>query len=71
MARAMSRRVGCDACARSASSRAAAELDARKVDEQKVVCADRRPQRRPQGEEFKEADRIRDELTAMGIELED
>ncbi len=27
--------------------------------------------RRPQGKDFKEADRIRDELSAMGIELKD
>ena len=35
------------------------------------ILADRRAQSRPQGQELRESDRIRDELAAMGVVLKD
>ena len=43
----------------------------RKVDEQKVVALIDARNAARKAKNFKESDRIRDELTAMGIELED
>jgi cysteinyl-tRNA synthetase len=40
----------------------------RREEDRGVDC---RPQRGPQSQELQEADRIRDELTAMGIQLKD